>query len=101
MLSFGVLSPLPKRSSNIMADDFFFLKKKELMSRIFICNFQFSQAEPPAEPRTDNRLQPVSAIALPVTKHQAAVASAERLREIQRKEKRQEEERVTAGARQR
>lgn len=37
------------------------------MSRIFICNFQFSQAEPPAEPRTDNRLQPVSAIAPPVT----------------------------------
>lgn len=34
----------PKRSSDIMADEL--KKKKNLLSRIFICNFQFSQTEP-------------------------------------------------------
>lgn len=57
---------MPKRSSNIMTDELK-KKKKKAQGRIFICNFQFSQAEPLAEPLSDNRLQPVSAIAPPVT----------------------------------
>lgn len=45
-----------------MADEF-----KNALSTTFICNFQFSQAEPLMAALSDNRLQPVSAIAPPVT----------------------------------
>lgn len=63
-MEFYQRSLTPKRSSDIMADEF---KKKNELSRIFICNFQFSQAEPLVAALADNRLQPVSAIAPPVT----------------------------------
>jgi len=40
-LEFYQCSLMPKRSSDIMADEF-----ENVLSRIFICNFQFRQTEP-------------------------------------------------------
>lgn len=53
-----------------MADDFpppLFLRRDNSLSRIFFRNFQFSQAALLAAAPSDNRLQPVSTIAPPVT----------------------------------
>lgn len=52
-----------------MADDFspLLLRRDNSLSRIFFSNFQFSQAALLATAPSDNRLQPVSTIAPPVT----------------------------------
>lgn len=54
-----------------MADDppphTLILRRDNSLSRIFFCNFQFSELALPAAASSDNRLQPVSTIAPPVT----------------------------------